>query len=82
VGDMTLPLPANVKRRHHDKGGRGVPRVDYVGRRIGRFVVLGPGPRRSCFTWRCRCVCGSERDIPSRYMAQYAKANSGCGCRE
>ena len=60
------------------QGGRYTPRVAYAGRRIGRFTVLGAGDRRGCFTWRCRCDCGREQDIPSRYMKQYARAGSGC----
>ena len=70
---MTIPIS-----RPSRQGGKWTPRVNYTGRRVGRFTVLGPGDRASCFTWTCRCECGREQDIPSRYMAQYARAGSGC----
>ncbi len=70
---MTLPIS-----RPSRQGGKWAWRRDYTGQRVGRFTVLGPGDRASCFTWACRCECGREQDIPSRYMAQYARAGSGC----
>nr|DAL39429.1 MAG TPA_asm: hypothetical protein [Caudoviricetes sp.] len=50
---------------------------DLTGQRFGRWLVLGESPRGNRYV-RCRCDCGTERDVV-RYSLLGGKTLS-CGC--
>lgn len=53
-----------------------------TGRRIGRWLVIGESERRGAhgeYFWRCRCDCGTERDVYGVSLRR-PKASEGCGC--
>lgn len=64
-------------------------RVNLRGQRRGRLVMLRPGPNvpsRSRYqpagvtTWRCRCDCGREVNIPTRDLTRKRGPVTSCGC--
>lgn len=60
-------------------------KINRIGQRYGSLVVLslvgkgtkpGMGP-----TWKCRCDCGTLKDISSNYLRRYPHTqNLNCGC--
>lgn len=62
--------------------------VDHTGKRAGRLVVVGPGPRRqyangsSYGTWRCKCDCGGEIILLAGAVAGSVTKSCGCLYRE
>lgn len=51
-----------------------------TGQQINHWTVLEEAPpRRTVRYWRCRCVCGTERDVAQRTLNN-GKSKS-CGCR-
>lgn len=52
---------------------------DLVGMRFGRLVAIEPVGRdkRGYVTWRCKCDCGNEKNVSSRYLG---KGTASCGC--
>lgn len=60
-----------------------------VGQRYGRLVVLARGDdkfhgegRRRFPTWRCRCDCGTERDVLTQSLVRGLSTSCGCVRRE
>jgi len=58
--------------------------VDLTGRRFGRLVVLGLGPRgrRGVRKWLCRCDCGTEKPIRGGALTWGETVSCGCFQRE
>ena len=53
--------------------------VDLTGQRFGMWVVLERAPTRNHQTmWRCRCDCGTERDVYARVLK--SGESTSCGC--
>lgn len=52
-----------------------------IGHRVGRLTVAEPtGERRSGYTvWRCKCDCGGEILLDTRYLQR--ETIKDCGCR-
>lgn len=54
-------------------------KLDLVGLRFGRWLVMKPAPRRGIRTmWLCRCDCGTERDVDAHNLT--AGSTRSCGC--
>lgn len=53
--------------------------VDLIGRAFGRWTVLERSPRkhRRVF-WRCRCACGSLREVEGSNLRQGLSRSCGC----
>jgi 5-methylcytosine-specific restriction endonuclease McrA len=54
----------------------------------GEWTVLGPAgkhlpetPSEPELFWRCRCTCGTERDIPQSALTSVEPQTLSCGCR-
>ena len=63
------------------KGARGVSaKIDLAGQRFGRWTVLEEGGRdeRGRALWRCRCDCGTEREVKGWRLRE--GTNRSCGC--
>ena len=57
----------------------GRPKIDMVGKRIGKLIVLEEvGAWNSQIWWRCRCDCGNEKVISGATLRR-GKTQS-CGC--
>lgn len=52
---------------------------DRTGQRWGIVVVVGPGQMPG--TWRVRCECGIERDVPGDYFANNVPPKTHLACR-
>lgn len=53
--------------------------IDLSGRTFSRwFVVHRTGNRRGSVVWLCRCMCGTEKEVPSR--ALMSGESTSCGC--
>jgi hypothetical protein len=52
---------------------------DLTGRQFYRWSVLGPGadPQH----WRCRCACGTVRDVAAGSLRAHRSKSCGCGPR-
>jgi hypothetical protein len=62
---------------------RGRPRLDLVGRRFGRLVVLAPAEARGPHgqpLWRCRCDCGREAKVATGALRSGNKTFCDCAC--
>ena len=60
-----------------DMGRRSA--LNLVGRRFGRLVVLSrAGTKYRKSVWKCRCDCGSEKDILGQSLVR--GSTSSCGC--
>lgn len=53
------------------------------GHRVGRLTVVeATGERRSGYTvWRCRCDCGGEILLDTRYLKRETVQDCGCGAK-
>ena len=51
--------------------------ADLSGRVFGSIHVLGPADAQG--TWRCRCVCGKEMQLPRAQLGPRRKRTCGCG---
>lgn len=60
-----------------EHGGRPVISEGY---RVGMLtVVAATGGRRSGYkVWRCRCTCGKERELDTRYLQRGTITDCGC----
>lgn len=55
--------------------------IDLTGRRFGRWTVLAFVSRENRRTlFRCRCDCGTERDVLALSLTRAMGASRGCGC--
>lgn len=59
------------------------PKIDLLGRRFGAWVVQAIAARKlykACrqTQWRCRCDCGTERDVA--YSSLVKGVSQSCGC--
>lgn len=54
---------------------------DLTGRRFGHWTVLGIGERSQSgrFRWRCKCDCGTEKDVFAHMMISGQSKSCGCG---
>lgn len=55
--------------------------IDETGKRYGKLVVLGRSPinyNSSHIFWRCKCDCGTIRDINGTYLRAGISTNCGC----
>ena len=58
-----------------------VLRVDLTGKPFGAFTVLRRADRRSssgAWYWRCRCICGVEKDIFCSSLTRGLSTSCGC----
>lgn len=56
-------------------------RIDLTGHKFGKWTVLGPGPinrAKKQYRWRCRCECGTERDVLMGALRNGASKSCGC----
>ena len=69
-----------LQRERVTESGKG-NRMDIIGQRFGRLVVLGSVLDNSgnLKSWRCRCDCGKEKEIGSSSLCGGGKTKS-CGC--
>ena len=54
--------------------------IDLTGRTFGRITVISQAPKRKGVRgriWNCRCSCGTEKQIPGRYLLG---GTMSCGC--
>lgn len=60
-------------------------KVDLIGRRFGRLLVIEEAPSKKCkngyhVMWRCKCDCGNIKDIHSVSLTRTTKPTRSCGC--
>lgn len=56
------------------------PRARMIGERFGDWTVLSASELHGTrVMWRCRCVCGTERVVPTSNLR--GGKTKGCGCR-
>lgn len=61
-------------------GGVAVNRIDETGKAYGFWTVLGPGQKVGRhLRWRCRCVCGQEKELMGQSLRRHRTRS--CGCR-
>ncbi len=52
--------------------------IDYTGLRFGAWTVLEvAGRKRGHISWKCKCDCGTVRDLASD---QFSSGSKSCGC--
>lgn len=58
--------------------------IDLTGKRFGRWVVLNRGGvnKHGRILWKCRCDCGSEREVSSGNLLRHLTKSCGCQRRE
>ena len=52
--------------------------IDLTGQCVGRWTVLARAPSDRYARWRCRCVCGREKNVIEANLLR--KLTLGCGC--
>ena len=59
---------------------KAMRKIDLTGRRFGRLLVLMDTGKRSgsSVIWRCRCDCGTVKDIPARNLLHRGTVSCGC----
>lgn len=59
-------------------------KIDLKDKVFGRLTVLEESGRDQSkkILWRCKCVCGEERFIPSHYLTRRSVRSCGCLLRE
>lgn len=61
-------------------GGNVRSKGDLTGKQFHHWLVLSPAPKMGeKKRWRCRCVCGRERDV-FQYVL-FSGNSTSCGCR-
>lgn len=55
-------------------------RIDLTGRTFGRWTVIGVATPGKNMKWKCRCKCGTERDVSGRNLR--GGLTTSCGCRK
>lgn len=62
---------------------------DFTGRRFGRWTVIGPAPTRYSksgktrrIMWKCRCDCGTVKDVGARALKTGMSTSCGCFQKE
>ena len=62
------------------RGGWGVSQCDYIGMRVGMLTVVEATEQRKngYVVWRCRCDCGGERLLDTRYLQRGTICDCGC----
>lgn len=54
-------------------------RIDLVGQRFGRLVVVGPAAKKTKFArWACRCDCGAAHEADSFNLKSGSVQSCGC----
>lgn len=53
-------------------------RLDLVGKKFGRWVVLAPAERTYQTMWYCTCECGTSRAVSGANLT--TGASTSCGC--
>lgn len=56
-----------------------MPRMNLVGERYGRLVVIAPSGVRK-YAWQCRCDCGGTVDVRHQSLRAKKKPTRSCGC--
>jgi hypothetical protein len=65
----------------------GRPRIDLLGRRFGRLVVIERAPdQRDCrghtvSYWLCECICGSRKTVRHSFLQSGYTDHCGCARR-
>lgn len=76
-GNTTYLPTSSLTVGHTISCGCAKKKIDLTGKRFGRWTVLGRSKHNSrC--WRCRCDCGTEKDVYQSALI-YGKSVS-CGC--
>lgn len=60
-------------------------KIDLIGRRFGRLVVISESDRKSASRdtyWNCRCDCGNEGTVNGKSLRSGATQSCGCLQRE
>lgn len=54
--------------------------IDLTGQRFGKWTVLGIAPKDSSghTMWRCRCDCGTEKDVLGVHLKRGKSTSCGC----
>lgn len=53
-------------------------RLDLIGRRYGRWLVVAAAPRTYQTMWECRCDCGTKRNVSGANLT--SGHSTSCGC--
>lgn len=55
-------------------------RADLSGQRFGRLVAISETSNKvgKSYTWLCKCDCGNEKEVVSRYLT--SNSTRSCGC--
>lgn len=53
-------------------------RIDLIGKTFGSWQVLDYAGYTYTTMWRCRCVCGAERDVSGENLRAGTTTNCGC----
>ena len=56
--------------------------TDLTGKEFGRWTVLEKVSLSGAARWRCRCSCGTERDVAARHLLSGATMSCGCIAKE
>lgn len=59
-------------------------KIDLTGQKFGRWTVIKEGGRlpAGSVLWKCRCVCGTEREVRSYALLQGTSLSCGCYARD
>lgn len=61
------------------------PDKDMLGHKINRWTVIGRSNRRAAdgtYYWKCRCVCGTEKDVAGGPLRKGSTYSCGCYVKE
>ncbi len=54
-----------------------------IGEKFGRWTVIGKADIRNGMTvWKCRCECGTEKEVYQKHLLSGASASCGCLAKE
>jgi hypothetical protein len=55
-------------------------RGTFIGKKFNYLTVIDVGPRnrKNFVTWKCQCICGNIRNVPTGYLTQ--NSTKSCGC--